>query len=663
MKRELVVSRYKESLDWLENLDAFCGHITVYNKGLPLPKQESLQSSRHKCTIRRVLNIGREGETYLHHIIKQYDALADVTWFVQADPFYHNKDFYALLTHTEDYESRPYTGLTTHYCRKKNVPHQHCTNINNAYDSAHHQTIEYLINTSSLQITGHSQFIDAPMRSIVSRFQQKYKTSSILPYVCHLVGLPPPQGLYVPFIYSACFAVRKDTIHKHPKVTYQKLRDVLLQSNHQGGFQGYVLERMWMYIFSGRSYATQHAYWLDVFFSRISPPHRYVGLFCKKKKRLAIVRLTHKDHIQSCRKSVCLFQYDPTDFVRRLPSVTFNVHESSVVQKTRCNSLTVACKRLHQHTQYVAQNKAYKVNELWETIGAEKGPNPNHTVHCLLSTTAQRHKRKDDKQQREQRKREANEQQAMYNEHQRQLQWMWRTSCQLYFSTLVIIVQDESPHHPHAIKSHLHLFRALYHTQHTTINVHLVKKGQTSLQHMYPLGITTGIRFYQEHRARFPYTTVEWAQRIWPHVCTQHDHILLFHHNVCFTPAFHKAFHFSTTHAVVPFIHTELQTIQPYIRTKKGKATLCDRFMYLPRTVAVQTRHVFPLQRTILDIVPNLSFDTFHTMVQTYHHSDTAHDFNPLYWLVDRRRVGVWRFVGFGHHVVKGGMFPVIQRA
>lgn len=69
----LVVARYREPVGWCRAFPH-----TVYNKGpfllgsTPLP------------------NIGREAHTYLHHIVTHYDALDDVTVFLQGNPFDHS---------------------------------------------------------------------------------------------------------------------------------------------------------------------------------------------------------------------------------------------------------------------------------------------------------------------------------------------------------------------------------------------------------------------------------------------------------------------------------------------------------------------------------------------------------------------------------------------
>lgn len=93
-KIELVVSRFNENLDWLQNVPYYF-IITIYNKGkndINTSKFEKLNYS-----IKNLENIGREGHTYLYHIISNYKKLSDLIIFTQGDPFFHNKDFIKIL--------------------------------------------------------------------------------------------------------------------------------------------------------------------------------------------------------------------------------------------------------------------------------------------------------------------------------------------------------------------------------------------------------------------------------------------------------------------------------------------------------------------------------------------------------------------------------------
>jgi hypothetical protein len=72
---DLVIARYHEDLSWLHNLSGEFRHIVIYNKG---PKLVGFDD----YTVVNLPNVGRCDHTYLHHIINNYDNLADVTIFL-----------------------------------------------------------------------------------------------------------------------------------------------------------------------------------------------------------------------------------------------------------------------------------------------------------------------------------------------------------------------------------------------------------------------------------------------------------------------------------------------------------------------------------------------------------------------------------------------------
>lgn len=94
----VVIAAYKEDLHWVHNIDTRCYNVYVYCKDparvLSLPK----------CVRRETLpNVGREADTYLHHIITHYESLDDIILFLQGDPFYHiHVDLNTLLKEWTD---------------------------------------------------------------------------------------------------------------------------------------------------------------------------------------------------------------------------------------------------------------------------------------------------------------------------------------------------------------------------------------------------------------------------------------------------------------------------------------------------------------------------------------------------------------------------------
>jgi len=84
MTKELVVSYYRENLNWLSDVKDY--KITIYNKSnVEVPN-----------TI-KLTNVGREMHTYFHHIVSNYDNLSDWVFFTQGEPFDHVKDYSLIL--------------------------------------------------------------------------------------------------------------------------------------------------------------------------------------------------------------------------------------------------------------------------------------------------------------------------------------------------------------------------------------------------------------------------------------------------------------------------------------------------------------------------------------------------------------------------------------
>ena len=74
---KLVIARYNEKIDWIKSPN----HV-IYNKGNQLNDPTKI--------VIEMPNVGREGHTYLTHIVKNYNNLNDYTVFLQGDPFPHS---------------------------------------------------------------------------------------------------------------------------------------------------------------------------------------------------------------------------------------------------------------------------------------------------------------------------------------------------------------------------------------------------------------------------------------------------------------------------------------------------------------------------------------------------------------------------------------------
>ena len=106
MKIDIVISRYNEKIDWISDLNPEKFNIFIYDKGEKHPEFESIQLS----------NFGREGETYLYHIINNYHNLGEYTIFLQGNPLEH---LAKLIKHGfED---------ITSYCDYRNYDYAKCS--------------------------------------------------------------------------------------------------------------------------------------------------------------------------------------------------------------------------------------------------------------------------------------------------------------------------------------------------------------------------------------------------------------------------------------------------------------------------------------------------------------------------------------------------------
>lgn len=85
---DLVIARYKEPIDWLNNYKDFpFRRIYIYNKSNTI--LECPATLQAKCNIESIPNVGVCDHTYLYHILKVYDdpALADITVFLPASAY------------------------------------------------------------------------------------------------------------------------------------------------------------------------------------------------------------------------------------------------------------------------------------------------------------------------------------------------------------------------------------------------------------------------------------------------------------------------------------------------------------------------------------------------------------------------------------------------
>lgn len=115
---DIVVAKYKENINWLQNLkDTNIRHIVVYDKyngSKIFTKKKSITNIHDKIIHKPLPNTGREIHTYLTYCVEYYDNLPEVVFFVQGNPFPHafgdreilrwiKKIKHINFTHTDNY--------------------------------------------------------------------------------------------------------------------------------------------------------------------------------------------------------------------------------------------------------------------------------------------------------------------------------------------------------------------------------------------------------------------------------------------------------------------------------------------------------------------------------------------------------------------------------
>jgi len=214
---QIVIARYSENLEWMKE-SPFKGHeYIVYNKG---PNKDFHKSEDLKDVI-KLDNVGREGHTYLYHIIHNYDNLADVTVFLPGSvelPIKHSRSKDLLRYIKENNRS----ALACSNETKKTV-----------YDMFKDFQIDDYSSSNENNKTTNK---DSSMKiSDVRPFGNWYKT---------IFGEDAESKC---FTMNGILAISKSDILKKPKSHYEKLITQL--DDHKNPETGHYFERSWENVF------------------------------------------------------------------------------------------------------------------------------------------------------------------------------------------------------------------------------------------------------------------------------------------------------------------------------------------------------------------------------------------------------------------------------
>jgi len=203
-KIQLIIAKYKEALGWLGRLPF---PALVYDKSsAPLPGAIPLP------------NIGREGHSFLEHIVRNYRQLAEVNAFLQGAPFQHIEGGPEGLTASIlDFSARgaQFKGLAWFTLK--------CDHLGRPHDMREEKARRWAGFGKDIPVGRlHSQLFDGP---VPLKYHAKAATGQ--------------------------FLVTRERIQTRPWGFYRQALDILEADPQDAENTGHALERLWSVVFNG----------------------------------------------------------------------------------------------------------------------------------------------------------------------------------------------------------------------------------------------------------------------------------------------------------------------------------------------------------------------------------------------------------------------------
>jgi hypothetical protein len=202
---DIIVSHYN-CLEFEPFLEFLTANVGTDTRVLIYDKSGKYTKTQPEHTVVRLENVGREGETYLNHIISNYDSLNEYTLFIQDDTEQHIPNYMAFTDACKEAMEDTQFKLFACSWRKGGAPHSR-------------------------------EIIDG-MCGL-----HTFSSKDAIKRACELHGIHLPARYVTPV--SAFFICHRDRIRARPLKFYVDLREWLLQSEKNG----FVLEHLWKIIF------------------------------------------------------------------------------------------------------------------------------------------------------------------------------------------------------------------------------------------------------------------------------------------------------------------------------------------------------------------------------------------------------------------------------
>ncbi len=208
--RLMVVARYNETLEWLKE-KPFSNHpVLVYNKGVN-------EHFYNPGNVVHLNNVGREGHTYLYHIVTHYDDLTDIILFLPGSVHLPSKINHCKRMVQRIEETRQAIFLSTPI----HMPVLYDFKLDEWTCSS----------PENKHIHPESKLTLSPIRPFGKWFESRFGNYSL----SHIS-------------YCGILSVSKKDVLQHPKSYYESLLKELSDSSNPE--VGHYVERSWQAIFS-----------------------------------------------------------------------------------------------------------------------------------------------------------------------------------------------------------------------------------------------------------------------------------------------------------------------------------------------------------------------------------------------------------------------------
>lgn len=242
----IVLARYSEALEWIVDIPVDF-KVIIYNKGAEITSPQVLE--RADEIIARP-NVGRESETYIHHMMTRRVDNRYFTVFSQGDPITHSPDFIDLLKNWRKWDD--VQALSWQWLTANNIPTAETLSRYQEYFPLHLRVRPEafsLMDWKALEFKDPGAWnmglvfktlegVSPNTTNIAAYVLKKWKLDALAEDAArHTVGV---------FSYGAIFAVRNELVARLPAETKQLIYDF---STAPANANGYILERMWLHIF------------------------------------------------------------------------------------------------------------------------------------------------------------------------------------------------------------------------------------------------------------------------------------------------------------------------------------------------------------------------------------------------------------------------------